>query len=104
MIQVDLIDVVLDDGVDETLFTNRSTTSWTPTGIVPGNTYFFEVSFIDAYFLGDARTSTNGLPYLFTSGFQAYDRKYVPEPGVLRGITLGVLAIGVVGSRKRLRV
>ena len=54
LIQVDLIDPAPDDGVDEALFFDPTTTSWTPSGVVPGTTYFFELSFIDAYFLGDA--------------------------------------------------
>lgn len=95
LIQVDLVDAALDDGVDEALFTNPATTSWTASGVVPGNLYFFELSFIDVYFLEDVRSSGQGRPYLFTSGFQAYDRKFVPEPAFPAAL---LAAAGVLGS------
>lgn len=93
LIQVDLVDPVPDEGVDEALFENPAATSWTPSGVVPGSTYFLELSFIDAYFLGDGRTSAMGRSYLFTSGFQAYERKFVPEPGLLPALALGSFAL-----------
>ena len=99
LIQVDLIDPAPDDGVDEALFFDPTTTSWTPSGVVPGTTYFFELSFIDAYFLGDARTSAMGRTYALTSGFQAYDRKFVPEPGLVGSLAIGVMFLAA--NRKR---
>ena len=103
LIAVDLVDPVIDDGIDEALFTNPATTSWTPSGIVPGNTYIHEVSFIDAYFLGDGRTSAMGRGYDFISGFQAYERKYVPEPGLDGLVAAGLFGSAFLTSRRRRR-
>ncbi|MCR9092721.1 MAG: hypothetical protein NXI30_00755 [bacterium] len=101
LISVDLVDAAIDDGIDEALFTNPAATSWTPNGIVPGNTYIHEVSFIDAYFLGDGRTSAMGRDYEFISGFQALERKYVPEPAVGGAICFGAVLLAVRARRLR---
>lgn len=103
LIQVDLVDPVPDEGVDEALFVNPATTSWTPSGVVPGSIYFFELSFIDAYFLADGRTSSMGRSYLFTSGFQAYERKFVPEPTLGSALVFGACGVFAASRKRRVR-
>lgn len=101
LISVDLVDVALDDGIDEALFTDPGVTSWTPTGVVPGVTYAFELSFLDAYFLEDARVSVGGRPYLFSSGFQAFESKYVPEPSGGPAWIAALAALTTLAARRR---
>jgi hypothetical protein len=93
-IPVDLVDVLTDTGIDEALFFGNTTTSWTPTGAVDGNDYDFEVSFVELFFFEDPRLTDQGRGYVLSSGYQAFNRKSVPEPTGANAwtATLGLLA------------
>ena len=99
-VQTELIDPIFDAAVDEQLFFDPTTTSWTPTGIVPGRLYVFDLSFFDIDFLEDARTSTQGRAYLFTAAYQQRSTKFLPEPNGA-GVWLAALASLAFAGRVR---
>ncbi len=82
LVVVDLVDLVTDSGVDEAFFFDHTTTSWSPMAgsVLPGRSYVFELSFVDLFFQEDDRTTSGGRDFLFSSGFQAFNGKFVPEP------------------------
>jgi len=102
-IAVDLVDVLTDTGVDEALFFGNTTTSWTPTGAIGGDPYNFEVSFVELFFFEDSRTTDLGRDYPFTSGYEAFNRKAVPEPlgAAAWAVTLCLLAVLTRRSSRR---
>ncbi|MEM9177006.1 MAG: PEP-CTERM sorting domain-containing protein [Myxococcota bacterium] len=100
-IVVDMVDVLLDQGIDEDLFLGNTQTSWAPTGVNPTRLHAFELSFVDTFFVSDLRTTPGGRPYLFTSGFEAFSRKFVPEPSGALVWLSGVGAVAAFGRRRR---
>ena len=102
-IQVDLVDLALDDGVDEALFFDTTVTSWTPTGVVPGRLYDFELTFADIYDFEDPRMTLGMRPFLFTSAFTAFNVKLVPEPSSALSWPIAGLALLGLGRRSTRR-
>jgi hypothetical protein len=99
-IQVDLVDIETDTGIDEALFLDNSMSSWSPNEIVPGRDSEFELSFLDLFFIADPRTTDDGRPYLFTSGFQAFNSKFVPEPSGAAVWVAAILCLSGMGRRQ----
>ena len=100
VIITDMVDVGLDDGIDEAFFFGNTQTSWAPSGVDPAREYAFELSFFDAFFIEDNRTTVGGAPYVFTSGFESFNRKFVPEP---TGAAVWACGIGLVAAFARRR-
>ena len=100
LIVTDLVDLALDEGIDDAMFFNNTTTSWTPSGVIPTDSYEFELSFFDTSFLNDARLSSQGRPFLFSAGFEAFSSKFVPEPS---GAAVWCAALASLGVRVRMR-
>lgn len=59
--------------VAEELMLDASATSWMPGTLPPMTTQDFRLSFFDVFFFEDPRSSNGARPYLFSSGFEAFN-------------------------------
>jgi len=98
-----LVDTLADSDVDAFTTTDMSTTSWTPTGMVGGTNYEFEVLLGEYSHMLTAETSdllSDG--FTFVAGYENINLvniTTVPEPGTASLLALGLTSLGLARRR-----
>jgi hypothetical protein len=70
------------DEVDSALLPETAT-SWSPTGLPAGVNQEFRLSFFEAIFIDDPRSSTQADDYLFTSAFESFNFVFFRTAGAV---------------------
>ncbi|MAG33105.1 MAG: hypothetical protein CL908_19680 [Deltaproteobacteria bacterium] len=80
-----------------------TTSSWSPAGMTNGTVYDFDLSLFELIVFEDDRTSDGGRGYVFTSGFESFNRIAfsVPEPAVSASLAAGLTMLASLARPRR---